>query len=155
MKSKDNSLNNVFSILYIFCFVFFGFTKAVQAQNPLDFPALQVEGLSSYTGRHMSVAYVVATTPGMALKAEDLTVKTIYRLTSSLLITENSINFALQSIRWTGAAKPNFILLIIHSKPVFNWATDKNSAIAIRAFSAEYAFQLRGSTADGVIKLVF
>lgn len=155
MKSIKKNLKQTSLIFLMFSAVFLGLITRAQAQNPLSLPSVSVSGIAPYAGQYISVIYTVATAAGMALQAEHLTVNTIYKQTQPLLISGNSALFAAEHLAWTGTAKPNAILIIIHRTPNFTWVNGANNATAITAITTKQAIELARATARGTININF
>lgn len=101
------------------------------AENPIQVSAIRLTGIDSYSGRNFSVIYAVAAAAGIGLSAEHITVNKIYRQSEPMKISGGAISLPNQAIQWTGAAKPNVILLVVHDSPTFIWTNGSSRALAV------------------------
>lgn len=118
---KTNLKNSLLVGLSLLCLMYAG---AVQAeQRKVQYPPVQINGLSKYSGKYISIFYVTAG------DAHLLTVnnKLIYNLKiveENLVITkqisEDSISLDSQLAPQKGAHAPNAIEFVIHDSPQFS-----------------------------------
>jgi len=86
-----------------------------------NFPKILVSGLSEQKGQYLTAIYSVALASELAISADNLQLKKVYSEIANVPITGDSVELPAQSINWTGWARPNVVLFVIHSEPNFSW----------------------------------
>ena len=93
---------------------------------PVSFPATVVSGLTNYKNSYFSVIYANGNLPSLSISdsGDQVHLNQIYKILPDQLITADNLMIPPQLILWTGTAKPNLLVLVVHQTPDFHWTNN-------------------------------